>query len=268
MRNADDITGKMSVETATDERHESISVIYSPDFDDSHYISLNAMQQKYVADMASQSHHETREIATQELLSIDQEENTLELRSQIIFDRSNTGYRSISYPANETKSPSRHTEYPSKNKSILQSPDELEKAIQLALTQSNARVSPDEVNQMRHSVSHYSCTASAKKHSSTPSIPESMPAFLPVDETKYATLPSFIRGQLPLKLFNKAHKDLYDLVSRRSFGGEKLGFNIVDVESATELPQGKSKVLLNALAKLDQVNLKVIYGRGAVYYFV
>jgi hypothetical protein len=40
------------------------------------------------------------------------------------------------------------------------------------------------------------------------------------------------------------------------------------VESATELPQGKSKVLLNALAKLDQVNLKVIYGRGAVYYFV
>ena len=272
MHNADDIMSKVSVETATDKRHEPISVIGSPGLDDSDYISLNAMQQKYVdgEDTAMQFHHETREIAA-ELMSIDQEENTLELRSQIIFDRSNAGYRSISYPANETKSPSQHTEYPSKEKSILQSPDELEKAIQLALTQSKSRVSPDEVNQMRHSLSHYSCTASAKKHSSTPSIPESMPAFLPVDEAKYATLPSFIRGQLPLNLFNKAHKALYDLVSRRSFGGKeinKMGFNIVDVESATELPQGKSKVLLNALAKLDQVNLKVIYGRGAVYYFV
>jgi len=254
----------------TDGCYDPIPSIYLPSLDGSEYASLNAMQQKYVdgVEVRKLHHGETMETIVQELQSIEQqEENTLELRSQIIFNRSNTGHGTASYPHDDMKDPLGHAEYPSKgDNSILQSPDELEKAIKLALTQSKIRVSPNEVCPMRREMSHYSC--SAKKHSSTPSMPESLPIFLPVDEAKYATLPSFIRGQLPLEVLNKAHNYLYDLISKRSSAGEQVGFNIADVESATDLPQGKSKVLLNALAKLEQVNLKVIYGRGAVYYFV
>eukprot|EP00890_Picochlorum_soloecismus_P001547 jgi/Picsp_1/2393/NSC_05854-R1_---NA--- len=271
MPNTDDMMTNFSLEMTTDECCDPIPRICSPNLNEFDHVSLNAMQQKYVdsTDISKWCHIETMETAMQEPGSIDQEENTLELRSQIIFNRSNTVHGGRNYPDIDLKDLSRRTEYPSiEDNSMLQSPDELEKAIQLALTQSKARVSPDEVHQARQELSRFSCSASAKKVSNTPSIPESLPTFLPVDETKYATLPSFIRGQLPLELFNRAHRDLYELVSMRSSAGEEMGFNMGDVESATDLPQGKSKVLLNALAKLAQVNLKVIYGRGAVYYFV
>ena len=101
----------------------------------------------------------------------------------------------------------------------------------------------------------------------TPSLPTAVAPLRHVDQAEYASLPSFIRGQLPLNALNEAAGAVHAAALRRCAAGVGASFSMDDVETAGELPAGKGKVVVNALAKLGRVQLKVVYGQGTVYFF-
>lgn len=101
----------------------------------------------------------------------------------------------------------------------------------------------------------------------TPSLPSSVAPLRPVDQAEYSSLPAFIRGQLPLDALNEAAGAVHASALRRCAAGDGASFSMDDVENAGELPAGKGKVVVNALAKLGRVQLKVVYGQGTVYFF-
>lgn len=110
-------------------------------------------------------------------------------------------------------------------------------------------------------------SARSARSSLTPSLPSAVPPYRAVGAAEYSTLPAFIRGQLPLEALNQAASGVHSVAVRRCAAGEGASFSMDDVESAGELPAGKGKVLVNALAKLGHVQLKVLYGQGTVYFF-
>ena len=101
----------------------------------------------------------------------------------------------------------------------------------------------------------------------TPSLPLSVAPLREVDAADYSALPAFIRGQLPLEQLNSAAAAVHAEALRRCAAGDGASFCMDDVEAVEELPAGKGKVLINALAKLGHVQLKVVYGQGTVYFF-
>lgn len=103
----------------------------------------------------------------------------------------------------------------------------------------------------------------------TPSLPSTVPPFSPVNTSTYSTcMPPFIRDQIPLDSLNKTAAAMHAVATRRCTDGEPAYFTMDDVESVGELPAGKGKVFINALAKLEMIQLKVVLGPGTVFFFV
>lgn len=188
------------------------------------------------------------------------EENTLELKSQVIFSRYNTNKGGIEKPDPikelEDLPPAKEEKHSEKN---------LERAISAALAKCSLSqgVTPS-------SSAHQSqvASASAPRTMSTPSVPSAVPTFRPIKSSLYSTLPSFIKGQISLEDLASAGEALHAFVSRNQEQGHGVTFTADDVEKQTLLSPVKAKVLLNALAKLEQIKLKVIYGQGTVYFFM
>lgn len=190
------------------------------------------------------------------------EENTLELKSQVIFSRYNTnrgGGTEKPEPINELE------DLPPAREEEKHSEKNLEQAISAALAKSSLSqgVTPSSAHQ-----SSQMAAASAPRTVSTPSVPSAVPAFRPIDSSLYSTLPSFIKGQISLEDLASAGEALHAFVSRNQEQGHGVTFTADDVEKHTSLSPVKAKVLLNALAKLEQIKLKVIYGQGTVYFFM
>lgn len=192
------------------------------------------------------------------------EENTLELKSQVIFSRYNTdrgggGGTQKPEPINELE------DLPPAREEEKHSEKNLEQAISAALAKSSLSqgVTPSSVHQPSQMAA-----ASAPRTVSTPSVPSAVPAFRAIDNSLYSTLPSFIKGQISLEDLARAGEALHAFVSRNQEQGHGVTFTADDVEKHTSLSPVKAKVLLNALAKLEQIKLKVIYGQGTVYFFM
>lgn len=101
----------------------------------------------------------------------------------------------------------------------------------------------------------------------TPSLPTSVAPWTPINDSEYSSLPGFVRGQMPLEVLNEAAATMHTSVVRRCAAGDGASFTMDDIEEAGALPVGKGKAFINALAKLGRVQLKVVYGRGTVYFF-
>lgn len=188
------------------------------------------------------------------------EENTLELKSQVIFSGSNSaGNLKKPEPVHELDDLPPVGSTPNTVK--YSSKESLEEAISMALQ------SKCEVKGVTPAAAISQNPASMPRTANTPMVPKSVPEYLPVDESSYSSLPSFIRGQISLDDLNHASRALHTFVSRRSSSEETVTFNAEDVQNHSSLPPAKGKVLLNALAKLDHIQLKVIYGQGTVYFF-
>jgi hypothetical protein len=190
------------------------------------------------------------------------EENTLELKSQVIFSGSNSvGNLKKPEPVHELDDlpPVGSTPHLVK----YSSKESLEEAISVAL-QSKCEVTGVTP---AAAICHQKNPASLPRTANTPKVPKSVPEYLPVDEGSYSLLPSFIRGQISLDDLNQASKALHTFVCLRSSSEETVTFNAEDVRNHSSLPPAKGKVLLNALAKLEYIQLKVIYGQGTVYFF-
>lgn len=182
------------------------------------------------------------------------EENTIELKSQVIFSRS------ASMGCTERPEPIKELDDigPTPRKSI--DDKKLEDAISAALAKCEVRgVTP-------------SIPSISSRRSSAPLTASKLPSTLPphheIDGDSYSSLPSFIRGQITLEDLRQASLRMYTLVANKFAQGEGIAFSAADVDQHANLGSGKSKVFLNALAKLDQIQLKVIYGQGTVYFFV
>lgn len=106
-------------------------------------------------------------------------------------------------------------------------------------------------------------------HSLTPSLPTVVARYKAVDTVEYLLLPKFIRGQISLENLNEASVAVHQAAQRRCSSGGVAFFSMDDVETtaAPFVPSGKVRVLLNALAKLDRIQVKVVYGQGTVYFF-
>lgn len=186
------------------------------------------------------------------------EENTLELKSQVIFSRS------ASMGGTERPEPIKELDDigPTPRKAI--DDKKLEDAISAALAKCEVRgVTPNipSISSRRSSVPSSAPLTASK-------LPSTLPPNHEIDENSYSSLPSFIRGQITLADLRQASLRMYTLVANRFAQGEGIAFSAADVDQHANLGSGKSKVLLNALAKLDQIQLKVIYGQGTVYFFV
>lgn len=101
----------------------------------------------------------------------------------------------------------------------------------------------------------------------TPSLPTSVAPWTPINDSEYSSLPGFVQGQMPLEVLNEAAATMHTSVVRRCAAGDGASFTMDDIEEAGALPVGKGKAFINALAKLGRVQLKVVYGRGTVYFF-
>jgi hypothetical protein len=102
----------------------------------------------------------------------------------------------------------------------------------------------------------------------TPSLPTTVAPLRRVDDNEYSALPAFIRGQLPVSVLTEAAAAVHVSAQRRCAAGDGAYFTMDDVDGAAAVPSGKGKVVINALAKLGHVQLKVVYGQGTVYFFV
>lgn len=190
------------------------------------------------------------------------EDNTLELKSQVIFSRS------TSMGGTERPEPIKELDDigPTPCKAI--DDKKLEEAISAALARCEVKgVTPKMPNTISSRISSV-LPPSAPRTASTPKLPTSLPPYHPIDSSSYASLPSFIRGQISFEDLDQASLRMHTLVANRNAQGEGITFCSADVDQHANLEPGKSKVFLNALAKLDQIQLKVIYGQGTVYFFV
>lgn len=186
------------------------------------------------------------------------EENTLELKSQVIFSRS------ASMGGTERPEPIKELDDigPTPRKAI--DDKKLEDAITAALAKCDVKgVTPSipSVSSRRSSVPSSAPLTASK-------LPSTLPPHHEIDGNSYSSLPSFIRGQISLDDLRQASLRMYTLVANKFAQGEGVAFSAADVDQHANLGSGKSKVFLNALAKLDQIQLKVIYGQGTVYFFV
>ncbi len=190
------------------------------------------------------------------------EDNTLELKSQVIFSRS------TSMGGTERPEPIKELDDigPTPSKTI--DDRKLEEAISAALAKCEVKGVTPNVSNTISSRRVSTLPQSAPRTASTPKLPTSLPQRQPIDSSSYASLPSFIRGQITFEDLDQASLRMHNLVSNRNAQGEGITFSSADVDQHANLEPGKSKVFLNALAKLDQIQLKVIYGQGTVYFFV
>lgn len=201
------------------------------------------------------------------------EENTIELKSQVIFHRVDGLHQRRDRMLESTVIDL--DDLPDAENNVhrekeLPTIDGLEKAISRVLAKNENKVTHTPALHATNTlgISTGSATSlSRRKSVSTPSLPTTVPPFENIDESAYSSLPSFIKGQLSLDILNEASASVHSLVKERHSSGLGVGFSSDDIESISPLPSGKSKVLLNALAKLNIVNLKVVYGQGTVYYF-
>ena len=103
----------------------------------------------------------------------------------------------------------------------------------------------------------------------TPSLPTVIPPFSPIEAVEYMILPKFIRGQLSLESLNEASAAVHTAAQRKFKSESTVYFSMDDVEQVATpiISSSRIRVLLNALAKLDRVQVKVVYGQGTVYFF-
>lgn len=195
--------------------------------------------------------------------SID-EDNTLELKSQVIFSLKSANKGALDKPE-----PIEELDDLGPTPSKMIDDRKLEDAISAALAKCEVKgITPNvsNISSRRSSASQF--PSSAPRTANTPKLPTSLPPYCAVEASSYSCLPSFIRGQIALEDLNHASSRIHALVTKRHATGEGITFNSADVEEHADLAPGKSKVFLNALAKLDRIQLKVIYGQGTVYFFV
>lgn len=205
------------------------------------------------------------------------EENTMELKAQVIFSRAQAQHNSMgphkNVTANNTVSPSQRAPVSTTRTTDA---DGLQEAIAAALARNVGPTShlpaptttPAEgltATSARSALSTRPATTGSRM---TPSLPSTVAPLRRVDDNEYSALPAFIRGQLPVNVLNEAAAAVHVAAERRYAAGDGVYFTMDDVEGAAAVPSGKGKVVINALAKLGHVQLKVVYGEGTVYFFV